>query len=379
MRAVLRLGVAIAAAGLMLGQAPALAQSAPAATTNTPAADSVGPRELQNFNLQGTVSRPAETAPASRAPTTREVVEATAAPASRETATRPARTAGTAPAPVESAARQDEQPSAALPFTPTVTAAPAAPASLPTVPVEPPANLAPEESLPLWPWLLAALALGAGGAFLLWRRNSREAFAGGPRVDEFVAPEPAPQPRAPAPPAAPAPPPQSTGFVSSRMRPQIEIGFQPLRCIVEEQGVTFEFELELFNSGNAPARDILIEANAFNASPTQDEDIRAFFGNRGQGERVPVILPLQRISIRPQFGMSLEQIRVLEAGGRRVFVPLIAFNAVYGWGGGVGQTAAAYLLGRDTKGEKLAPFRLDLGPRVFRGLGARLLPVSVRS
>jgi len=59
-------------------------------------------------------------------------------------------------------------------------------------------------------------------------------------------------------------------------------------------------------------------------------------------------------------------------------VPLIAFNALYSWSGGEGQTSASYLLGRDTKSEKLAPFRLDLGPRIVRSVGARPLPIAVR-
>ena len=391
MKAVWRLRVTIAAAGLWLGQTPALAQSAPAATTNTPAPATVGPRELQNFNLQGTVTRPAEAPPLARprettepAPTVRPraSAEAAGAPSAHATGqpmTRPARTARTRVEAAAPPATEAAQSSETLPFTATATPASATPVSLPTMT---PTDLAPQPDLAIWPWFLAALALGAGGAFLFWRRRSREAYAGGPQVDEFLAPqpEPTPQPRSPVPPPiSPPVPPQPVGFVSSRMRPWIEIGFQPARCIVEEQRVTFEFELELFNSGNAPARDVLIEANFFNASPNQDEEITAFFGSTGQGERIAAIPPLQRISLRPQLAVSLEQIRVLEAGGRRVFVPLVAFNALYGWGGGAGQTAAAYLLGRDTKGEKLAPFRLDLGPRVFRGLGARALPLALRS
>jgi len=389
MRAVLRLGMAIAAAGLWLGQAPALAQSTPPATTNTPAADSVGPRELQNFNLQGTVSRPAETTPAPR-PTAKlepESVAATPAPqphAPRRTArTEQPRTEAAPPPPATAAA----QPPISLPVTPTAAAPAPAAASLPVPAADvPPANLAPERSLPLWPWLLAALALGAGGAFILWRRNSREAYAGGPHVDEFVAPEPQPRPSArpapapaPAPSPAPAPAPAPTGFVSTRMRPWIEIGFQPLRCIVGEQRVTFEFEVELVNSGNAPARDVLIEGVFFNAGPTEDEEIGAYFeSNSGQGEQIPVIPPGQRINLRPQLDVALDQLRMLEAGERKFFVPLIALKAMYAWGGGAGQSSAAWLLGRDTKGEKLAPFRVDLGARVFRGLGARALPISVR-
>lgn len=59
-------------------------------------------------------------------------------------------------------------------------------------------------------------------------------------------------------------------------------------------------------------------------------------------------------------------------------MPLIAFNILYGWSRGNGQTSASFLVGRDTRGDKLAPFRLDLGPRLFRSLGQTPLPIAVR-
>jgi hypothetical protein len=236
------------------------------------------------------------------------------------------------------------------------------------------------------------MALGAGGAYLLWRRNHREAFAGGPQMDASVVPQPpvrAPAPRpaptppraapapAPVPPAMPAPP---AGVVSTRLRPWIDFTFTPLRCVIDEQQVTFEFELTMVNSGSAPARDVLIEASTFNAGPEQDAEIAAFYANPGtEGERIPAIPPLKSFTLRTLVAVPRTQLRVLEAGGRHVFVPLIGFNAVYRWGAGQGQTAAAYLLGRDTKGEKMAPFRLDLGPRVFRGVGQRALPNGIRN
>jgi hypothetical protein len=225
------------------------------------------------------------------------------------------------------------------------------------------------------------MALGAGGAFLLWRRqHGRHAYAGGPRVDAFVAPEtPAPRPRAAPPPVA-TPPRAGTGLVSSRLRPWVDISFEPLRCVVEGQQVIFEFQLSLQNSGTGPARDVLIEACMINASPTQDDEIQSFFANpAGKGERIAAIPPLKSVELRPRVVVGTEQLRILDAGGRKVFVPLLAFNALYRWGGGEGQTSGVYLLGRETKGEKLAPFRIDLGPRLFRGVQALAVPQSVRT
>ena len=163
------------------------------------------------------------------------------------------------------------------------------------------------------------------------------------------------------------------------MRPWLEIGFSPGRCVVEEQGATIQFDVEVYNSGSAPARDVLVEASMFNAGPEQDAEIGAFFAHPvAQGERIPAIPPLGRISMQSAVTLTLEQMRQYEVGGRRLFVPLIGFNALYRWSGGDGQTSASYLVGRDTKSEKMAPLRLDLGPRTFRVLGARQHNVGVR-
>ena len=407
MRAGLRWGVLMGVAGLVLG-GPLHAQDAGEATTNTPAAETVGPRELQNFRLPGTVTRPAAEEPAPRrsAPPAER-----AAPAARATPTpSPSRPVMTAPA---TAAREGgeatrDRAATARTVSATPTPAPTPGYSSVTMQLPPPSDslaepapaaqatpsfvdeaeaapaLAPEQGLLLWPWLLAAMMLGAGGAFLFWRNRARASYAGGPQYDAFVAPEPAPRPRAPAPvpraaPAQPAPSP-SPGLVTTRLRPWLDLTFTPVRCIVEEQQVRFEFELSLFNSGSAPARDVLIEAVTINAGPTQEQEIATFFARvKGEGDRIQSISPLKRVDLRPQVVMAMDKLRVLEAGGRRVFVPLIAFNALYDWSGKrSARTSAAYLLGRETESDKLAPFRLDLGPRVYRGIGARTLPTAIR-
>ena len=154
---------------------------------------------------------------------------------------------------------------------------------------------------------------------------------------------------------------------------------QPLRCIVTDDLVTFEFELELFNSGSAAARDIHVAAVVVNAGAKQEEQLQSFFAQRpGPGERIAVIEPLKRMTFTTQIAASRDQIEVLELGGRQVFVPLLAFNVTYRQGRKDGQTSVSYLVGRDGQGEKLAPFRLDLGARIFRGLGVRPLPQGIR-
>ncbi|MEO7241148.1 MAG: hypothetical protein ABIW16_07080 [Sphingomicrobium sp.] len=425
MRAGLRFGMA-AAVALAFGQTPALAQdAAPPPPVAAPAdnGDTVGPRELQNFSLNGSVTRRADTPP-EPAPTTSPPAPTQTPSRQAQNSAPPSRTVASPVAvaprpqqPVPTARPSPAPNSATLPSvgSTTVTLPPADRLSVPQVAYPEPSlgpdaeAAAPEASggsfSPL-PWLLALLALAGAAGWYFWRQrtHAEPAFAGA-SVEAFIAPRPAPAPR-PVPPTArtpvptpplrpaPAPPPplQRTpapsapaalgagGVVSTRLRPWLEIEFVPGRCIVDEQQAVVEFDIALYNSGSGPARDVLIEAAMFNAGQTQDAEIDAFFGSPvAQGERIPLIQPFKRVALKSAVSLSRDQLRVFEAGERRLFVPLVGFNALYRWGGGEGQTSASYLVGREGDGDKMAPFRLDLGPRVFRGLGAREHELKVRA
>jgi hypothetical protein len=280
------------------------------------------------------------------------------------------------------------QPSLDFPATASATPAGIAQPGFTSAPVSepalPPAPLAPEQKILLWPWLLLAAVLGAAGAFLLWRLRSDAALANEAEFDAYVAAEPAPSPRpAPPPPVQPAreaAPPKPVGIVSSRLRPWIDVAFAPLGCIVEDERVTIEFEVQLTNTGGAPARDLLVEASMFNAGATQEQDIGAFVAKPlGQGERIEAIAPLQNVSIRTSLVAPRQNIQLFELGGHQVFVPLIAFNVLYRLSNGPAQTSVAYMLGRDTKSDKLGPFRVDDAPRSFAKLGTHPLPIGVRN
>ena len=400
MKAVLRWKTMVFAGGLLLAPTPALAQQTAPATTNTPATDAIGPKELQNFSLPGTKTQPAEQAPAPAPAITpppraqRTPSETASAPTSqpvrRNSVERPVQ-------PTPTRARQPNgPPPVAAPLTVSTTALAPQPTQTPPATVAVPVGPAeaPERSLSFLPWLLAALALGGGILFVLWQRRPREAFARASQFDLLVQPEPQPPPAPKPAPRVPPPPPAATprplaeaakpkapaGIVSSRLRPSLEIGVQPLRCVVDDSQVTIEFELDLFNAGSAPARAVLAEATLFNPGATQEQELSAFFSNPvGAGNRLDAIPPLKRITLTSQVVAPRAAIQEYELAGRKSFVPVIAFNALYEWSGGKGQTSAAYLVGRETAGDKLGPVRLDQGAREVRKLGARALPTALRT
>lgn len=405
-------------AGWLILATPALAQpttttNAPASTSNTPASDAIGPRELQNFSLPGTASRPAQQSPspaASVPPGSAQTqpIEASASPGRSATAERQVQrhVSAKTPAPAQVAAAPSPAQATIAPPPPQAQPTPAPPLSTTAAPLPQPAavpvSVAPDRGFAIWPWLLAAIVLAACTGFLLWKRRPRETFAGAGEFDLFAAPEPEPSPTPgvrwmpapqaePEPVATPAPPPRpvasskpasqgSRGIVASRLRPALEIGVRPLRCLVEDSQVTLEFELDLFNAGTAPARAILAEASLLNASATQDQELAAFFSRpAAAGEPLEPIPPMKRMTMTSRVVAPRTAIQEYELGGRKAFVPVIAFNAMYEWSSGKAQTSAAYLVGRETDGEKLGPLRLDSSRREVRGLGARTLPLGVRS
>jgi len=182
--------------------------------------------------------------------------------------------------------------------------------------------------------------------------------------------------------ATPAPPPKpaSTGIVSTRLRPDIAIDLLPERAVVDETGATIEFQVAVRNNGTAPAREVLIEACMVNAGPAQDQELGAFFAHpAATGDAIPQIMPMTEILLKSAVRLPPELMRQYEVEGRKLFVPLVGVNAIYNGSAGRKQTSASYLVGRDGDGEKMAPFRLDLGPRIFRGLGARTHTLGLRT
>jgi hypothetical protein len=157
------------------------------------------------------------------------------------------------------------------------------------------------------------------------------------------------------------------------LKPQLNVEFHADRVVVTEHEVMLMFEIVITNVGSAPARDVLVHAEMFTAHIGQDREIATFFQNpMTEGDRMAAIVPLGRISLKSMARLPLEQVHHFEAGGRKLFVPLVGLNIMYRFGSSDGQASASFLIGRGSQDdEKLAPFRIDQGPRTSRGLSVR--------
>ena len=420
MKQALRMSSAAIALALGLA-APAIAQDQAADTSPAPpkiafpapsSEDAVGPAQLKDFSIDGTVTRRADTTqPAASQPATRSAAAPSAPVSAQPTPSATQSAASRVNRPVTTSPQRSvastAAPSSAGPsgfnFTPSApianqqsasfggALAPAATPLVDTTTSE--ANL-----LSHWPWLLAILAAVGAGLWYFRRQRPGYAFAGAggdASAFNFSPPPPRPQTPKPAPPR-PAPVPQPElrepvsggvttklappqGIISTRLRPWLEIEFDPQAAIIDGEKASIQFEVVIFNSGSAPARDVLVEAALFNAGADQDQLLSAFFGRQlGQSDGT-TIPPLQRMSFRSIVTLPRDQLRLFEVEGRTLFVPVVGFNVHYRWSGGAGQSSTSFIVGRNNAGEKMAPFKIEQGSKTYRGLATREHNLRVRN
>jgi hypothetical protein len=382
---------------ILAASGAAFAQQQQPQQTNT-----IGPAQLKDFQLPGQRTTP----PAQTPPATQPQTQPQSQPPA---ATTPPRTEPR-PAPVDTPRTEpprDSAPSAAEPeplLLPDATAElpvegnlalPEAEAPLPEGPgldVLPPPVAAEEEPEPgaswlsWWPWLAvpAALALLAW-AGLAWRRRReaaaeeavREAarqdlggvlFAGGAAGAPEAAPERTPEPAPPIP-AAPAP------AAEAEPRPWLEVEVKPERAAATDVQAVVDYALSVVNSGDAPARNIRIDARLFNAS-AQDE-VNAFIAgpiHEKSGSPHVVLAPGESLELMGQAAMAKADVREVKVEGRSLLIPMIAINVAYDWGeAGAGRTSRSWVVGRqpETPAARMGAFRLDLGPRIYRAVAGR--------
>ena len=404
-------GIALALAAVSLAAGPLVAQNVVSVTgPPAPKTNDIGPGELSNFSLNGTVTQPADKPVAKPAPTTTPAPTATAP----VQIVRPATAAPAAAKPTGPAAPDNDlfRRPPTLPDSSAVPALGEAPPAI--VDTLPPAATpgGPSGGFSFLPWLIGLLAV-AGGA-LLWfgrqrRQAQRYAAAGSVPIDIVRAPDPEPGPaaaafalrpdptpsqgaRKPLPTTLMPPPLQSApvqpradpiipgGIVSTALRPWIDVELSPDRALLDESGAAIAFEVVLYNSGSAAARDVIIEAKLLNAGASQDVELSAFFTAQATvSDPIPQIAPYARIPLRSAVRLPREAISEYDYEGRKLFMPLVAISVRYRWSSGEGQSAAGFLVGQGAEGqEKLAPLRIDRGARSWNGLGARRYEKGVR-
>lgn len=196
------------------------------------------------------------------------------------------------------------------------------------------------------------------------------------------APPPATAPSAAVPPApvqplapeAAAPVAAAPRFLdlSDKMPPaRIEVG-EPVvrRAGLNMITATADLTVEVRNVSDVPARGVTLDVRLASAQPNQDAAIAAMFAGPVPRPAAPPfdLAPGESRRIRTLVTMARDSITVLQAGGRPMFVPVVAIRAIHAGG----QTVTVHALGIERPGQaKLGPFWLDQPGRMFDTVGVR--------
>ena len=243
----------------------------------------------------------------------------------------------------------------------------------------------------LWPALIGLFALAAAGWFL-WRRRSdtphalpapveegrpaqvRTEPAAASVAAEDVAADPASTPaasvRAAARPQDAAPAPQfldRSGHIpaASIALDDLEVRRAGLNMVT----ATADMTVIVRNTSGVAARNVALDVRLTSAQPDQDAAVAALFAAPGRPVTPPFDLaPGETKRVRALATMPRDAITVLQAGGRPMFVPVIAMRAVHAGG----QTTSVHALGIERPGQaKLGPIWLDQPSRMFDTVGVR--------
>lgn len=324
------------------------------------------------------VAPPQTDAPRPATPAPRAPPAGQDGPSSREPVRQPDRTdTADAPAPVAPTPAPSSSPAPAI-------RAPATPDPTESAPAQTPA--AARDATPL-PWIIGgAMALMALAAAALLRRRRPAAEAGTEQPVRAMpvvpaAPEPAAPPPAPTAPAINPPADSPTDPAIATGRPWLDMDLTVVQARYSLAGVTIAYSLILHNRGDEPAQDVLVRGLLGNGGAQQQALLQRFFAAQ---DGLPLhsavtIAPGETQRLSGELRLAPDRIEPVEMGQRSLLIPIAAFDATYRWGPeegdpvGQGRTARAFVVGQEQEppAERLAPLRLDQGPRQYRRAAAR--------
>ncbi|WP_332714640.1 hypothetical protein [Sphingomonas sp. ZT3P38] len=199
-------------------------------------------------------------------------------------------------------------------------------------------------------------------------------------ADAAVAPEPAPLefgPEAPPAPVEPAVAPVAPAIVPA----MLDIELRAKRAGTNLLSAAVDYDIVVRNGGDAPARAVQADVRLLSAGAEQDGWIRSLFSSPIECPITPPfdIPPHAAIELSGMAMMPKEMLSTMTVQGRVLFVPVLAINLLYERDGEAGQTAASFVIGIDRgEGAKMAPFRLDAGPRMQADVTTLPYTITVR-
>ncbi|MDE2597242.1 MAG: hypothetical protein KGL44_10225 [Sphingomonadales bacterium] len=223
-----------------------------------------------------------------------------------------------------------------------------------------------------WPWIgggAGLLALLAGGALFALRRRVAEPKVE-PEPDVAEVPEPRELP-APAPLTLPEP-----AFAAPPVA-GVNIALTPQRLSATLMNLSADYALELTNTGSIDLIGLSIAADMIGAHASLPAE-RQLAGDRlalPELHAVSKLAPGERHALAGTLRLPLSEVTPIRQGDAALFVPLLRLRLTAQAGDSPIVLVRTWVLGEPpvAAGGGLRAFRLDLGPRIYPDISARLL------
>ncbi|MFN3457356.1 MAG: hypothetical protein ACK4Z8_07245 [Novosphingobium sp.] len=239
--------------------------------------------------------------------------------------------------------------------------------------VESPAITAPEEAttappladeskgVPLWAMVLAGVAALAAGAVIAFRRKRRDTVE--PAFEPPILPEVAPVRPTPVP------------VVPTAVAAPLVLDISVARMSASLVNATLSYRLSLGTS--AALSRIEVRGDMISAHASRPAEEQLGLGEAQVLHRLPGLAAGETIELGGEVRLPLAAITPIRHGSAVLFVPLVRFEVMALDGDRPVKLRAAFVVGLEemAAGERLQPFRLDLGPRVYPKVGRRELTV----
>jgi hypothetical protein len=245
---------------------------------------------------------------------------------------------------------------------------------------------------PYW-WIAIAAAAIAGAIILFLRRRKTVPYDAElyetqnvPVEPEYVAPDyiASPAPLAAAQITAPLTlpiPAAATGAPKRKdKRPDLDISFIPEKATLSLAKLTIKGQIRIINNGNAEAKSMQLRAAIISANVHQEHQIEAFHSHsQTPGDEIGAATIGERIAMDIDLIIPLSELSSFAMDNKQLFAPIVVAHVDYTWGNGTAHkrdiAKISCLIGREATPPKpkMAPLRLDLGPRSFTPLGQRPL------
>ncbi len=158
---------------------------------------------------------------------------------------------------------------------------------------------------------------------------------------------------------------------------KVSLQFIPDKATLSFTSLTVKGQLRLVNGGDALAENLRLRATLLSANAQQQQIIAAFHNGQIQVSEEPLgnAEPGETLALQIEIAVPVAELQSFEIDSKRIMVPVFVADLAYEAAGQSEQAKIACLVGKETQppAPKMAPFRIDLGPRSFAPLGQRPL------